>query len=91
VTASQGSEFTTIDSSNTPIDVVVFLLSYLIGKLFMSVYAISADTIMHCFCIEFVVGKKSGKGIHQARDSIKGFALANDRDVGNSVYGDFNF
>jgi choline transporter-like protein 2/4/5 len=91
VAASQNKQYTQIDSRNTPIAVVVFLLSYLIGKLFMSVYAISADTIMHCFCIDHVVGKKSNMGVSHARESIKGFAAENDTEKGNSPYGNFNF
>jgi len=40
------------------------LISYVIGHNFMSIYGMSADTIVHCYCMDDEIHEKSGGPQH---------------------------
>ena len=39
-----------VDLQNIGVDIVVFLIGFIIGRLFFTLYGISADVILHCYC-----------------------------------------
>eukprot|EP00828_Plagiopyla_frontata_P032760 TRINITY_DN4262_c0_g2_i4.p1 TRINITY_DN4262_c0_g2~~TRINITY_DN4262_c0_g2_i4.p1 ORF type:complete len:280 (+),score=21.48 TRINITY_DN4262_c0_g2_i4:77-916(+) len=42
--------------------ILIFILSYIIGCLYMSIYGMAVDSILHCFILDEQLGKHGGKG-----------------------------
>jgi len=49
--------------------VLIFLLSWIVGSSFMSVYGITADTILHCYCMD----EEMNSDAVNAKKSLKDF------------------
>jgi len=50
--------------------IVFFVLSLMIGHIFMSVYGVSADTIIHCYCMDEEIHDRQP---NYAPEALKGF------------------
>jgi len=51
---------------------VFFFISYVVGHNFMSIYGMSADTIIHCFCMDEEIHEKEG-GAQHAPELLRSF------------------
>jgi len=43
---------------------IFLLISYVVGHNFMSIYGMSADTIIHCYCMDDEIHEKEGGAQH---------------------------
>jgi len=43
---------------------IFLLISYVVGHNFMSIYGMSADTIVHCYCMDDEIHEKDGGAQH---------------------------
>jgi Plasma-membrane choline transporter len=62
-----------------------FLVSLLVGSIFMSVYGLAADAIMVCFFVEKDLVEKQGRPICRAPQPIREFFEENKSDSGYST------
>lgn len=63
------------DSIHSPVfpTIVFLLISFLIAEIFMSVYGIACDAILHCFLADEEICKRNGRGAMHAPEVLKGF------------------
>jgi len=77
--SQQGMYHTTLG-----IDIVVFVLSYGISKLFISVYGMSADVILHCYSIDEKVHDRDHRPPQAVRGKLAGFVSENKNNKENA-------
>jgi hypothetical protein len=62
----ENSDIVEVQSPVTPL-VIIFLLSYSVGAIFVSVFTIAANTIMQCFLVDLEVHGENHAGILKKR------------------------
>lgn len=52
------------DQINSPVAplIVIFIISYILASLFMSIFAVAATSLLQCFLVDVELSKHAGKG-----------------------------
>ena len=53
--------------------IVFLLISFLIAEVFMSVYGMACDTILHCFLVDEEICKRNGRNPMHSPETLKDF------------------
>ena len=62
-----------LDSPMAP-TIVIFMIAYVVGAVFISVYSISADTILQCFLVDTDISIQQGREeAHHRPEALEGF------------------
>lgn len=69
-----------LDSPFAP-TLIIFFISYVVGAVFISVYSISADTILQCFLVDTDISEKQGRNeAHHRPEALEGFIYLIKKD-----------
>jgi hypothetical protein len=61
--------------------VIVVVIAYLIGSIFLSIFSFSSTAILHCFILDSELCTKNGKANIHTPESLKSFIEVNDQDA----------
>lgn len=64
---------------------VIFMIAYVVGAVFISVYSISADTILQCFLVDTDISMQQGREeAHHRPEALEGFIYLVKKDPSGS-------
>ena len=69
-----------MDSPALPLG-IIFMLSYVVGAVFVSVFSTSSNTILQCFLVDEDISNQQGRqGAHHRPPALEGFIYLAQKD-----------